>query len=633
VDAFQDRLARLTELNADELAALEQEMVAAFDAADSAGDVDTMQQLADALDEVRAAAANVETAEAPAEAEAAVAAAADVIEEAPVEEAVAEAIDATETAEAVEEVDATIEEAVDGDVTDLTVAQVAQAAGETAAEAAIADAEKIIEDADAALAEAAAVEPDAAPATTQEETAVAEVTNEDVPVENQPELVTAAAPYVITAGGDIPGVTAGSALDTFEDVVQAMTKKVNAMRGVSGDGERVVVASITRDDYSEDKTLFRNDPVGNSEKIRALVQAGRDGGQEALTAAGWCAPKTPIYDNVNGMAIGVTDTPVLDSMPSVGVDRGGVVWNAPIALSQVDVSKLGHWMRYDDGTFGFAAGVNPATPAGPAASPASDKPCIDIPCPPEQEAELGAIPLCVCTDVLMSRANPEFIRHFTDVLLVAQARFKEQWALAQMAAIATDLGNSALPASGNALGAARDFLVMVRVAASNFRWENRLSPTQSINGYFPSWLRDAMAADLAVQIPGDGTLSVGFSEIAGYFADINVSPIWYLDEPGGADTFDTPKGFATDAAWFLAVPGSAAHLDGGSLDLGVVRTKQDVQQNKFCEFAETFDGFAYMGPVDANKALWLMKGSTKVLIRGGFAPAVGTLTTGVVPGA
>jgi hypothetical protein len=55
MDQFADRLARIGELSEDEVAQLEAELVAAFDAADSAGDVDLMQQLSDALDAVRAA--------------------------------------------------------------------------------------------------------------------------------------------------------------------------------------------------------------------------------------------------------------------------------------------------------------------------------------------------------------------------------------------------------------------------------------------------------------------------------------------------------------------------------------------------------------------------------------------------
>ena len=54
MENFSERLSTLPDLSDEELDALEVEMVAAFDAADEAGDVDTMQALADGLDEVRA---------------------------------------------------------------------------------------------------------------------------------------------------------------------------------------------------------------------------------------------------------------------------------------------------------------------------------------------------------------------------------------------------------------------------------------------------------------------------------------------------------------------------------------------------------------------------------------------------
>jgi hypothetical protein len=276
-----------------------------------------------------------------------------------------------------------------------------------------------------------------------------------------------------------------------------------------------------------------------------------------------------------------------------------------------------------------------AAPAGAGAN-AADKPCIDIPCPPEVEAELEAIPLCLCTDVLTSRANPEYVRHFTDLVMIAQARFKEQYLLAKMAAVAKDFGAAAtaLGSMDTQLGAARDLLVTIRAAASNFRWVNRLSATQELRVYLASWVRDAMASDLAIQMPGDGTLSVGFAEIASYFSDINVSPVWYIDDmPGGLGyaangDFDSPLGYAVYATWFLTLPGAVVKLDGGSLDLGIVRTKDDVVKNRFCEFAETFEQVAYMGPKTGNSAEWLWHGKTPIEIRGGFAPAVAAIAAG-----
>ena len=269
--------------------------------------------------------------------------------------------------------------------------------------------------------------------------------------------------------------------------------------GMSGE-IRTVVASLKRE-FDEDKMLRKSDPHGNSAKVRDIVRAGREGGTEAIIAAGWCAPKTPIYDHVNGMAIGVTDTPVLDSLPSMGVDRGGVVWQPPYALSQIPTGFFGHWMKNTDGSWSFERRAQPgrrrrrrvrtaAAGTGVTQANGGDKPCLDIPCPPEASAEMGALPLCLCTDVLQSRANPEFIRHFTDLVMVAHARLKEQWALGWMDAVAVNAGGTnptGVPGTGAAdtlgtvdvpLGACRDILLVWRAAAANFRWVNRLSPTQ-----------------------------------------------------------------------------------------------------------------------------------------------------------
>jgi hypothetical protein len=158
--------------------------------------------------------------------------------------------------------------------------------------------------------------------------------------------------------------------------------------------------------------------------------------------------------------------------------------------------------------------------------------------------------------------------------------------------------------------------------------------------YAPAWMRDAIAADLAVQQPGDGTLSTSYAEVDGYIDDANVDPVWYIDDvpvmgagtlpagPQGATTaasnFDAYSGFAQTAEWLLTTPGVFTRLDGGSVDLGVVRTKDDVQKNKFCEFAETFETVAYMGPQTGPTA-WAVRGSTPIKIMGSFA--LGTATT------
>ena len=150
--------------------------------------------------------------------------------------------------------------------------------------------------------------------------------------------------------------------------------------------------------------------------------------------------------------------------------------------------------------------------------------------------------------------------------------------------------------------------------------------------YAPDWLRDAMAADLMLQAPGDDTLATGYAEIDGYLDDANVDPVWYIDDiPVGVGTaattaasnFDSYLGFPTPAEWLITSPGVFTRLDGGSVDLGVVRTKEDVQKNKFCEFSETFETVAYMGPQTAANA-WAVRGTTPIKLIGGYAKAVDT---------
>ena len=214
----------------------------------------------------------------------------------------------------------------------------------------------------------------------QQEEAVATevVTMQDVPDANKPGPVAAAAiPYTITAGGDIPGVTSGQRLADMDEVVDAMTRKINSMRGVGGDGEYVVVASLRRDDDAipEEKMLRKADPEGNSAKIRKFLK--ENGSRESLVAAGWCAPRTPLYD-IPG--IGSTDTPVADSLPSFGVDRGGIIWTEPPslggAISSMGANSFVRWIPGNSAGTISQTGVTGTTPT----AVVDTKPCIDIAC-------------------------------------------------------------------------------------------------------------------------------------------------------------------------------------------------------------------------------------------------------------
>jgi hypothetical protein len=114
-----------------------------------------------------------------------------------------------------------------------------------------------------------------------------------------------------------------------------------------------------------------------------------------------------------------------------------------------------------------------------------------------------------------------------------------------------------------------------------------------------------MAADLALSMPGDGLLSVSKSEIDGYLANINVDVVSILDnttpgtlanslnmyQAGSAALNEFPDTFK----WFLFAEGTFLFLDGGTLDLGIIRDSGLVGTNDYKMFIETFEAIAKVG--------------------------------------
>lgn len=634
MEEFTERLSRLAELSDEEIASLEEELIVAFDAADEAADLDGMQSMADAIESVRAE----RESRSPAE-EVAAEPEATAVEEAPLEVAASAAEEEAETAEepTSEDGSGTAAEAGDSEVSEETPESTdtgpdraaeetdeatPQAAEEVTAEIQAESSEDTTEEetteeapAETAVESEEAVETPEASETSEEgndpssesEEQVAEITAEDVPESNQP--VTASAPnYYIRAGGDIPGITAGAELNGMDDVVDAMTRKVNNMRGVGGDGEHIIVASFAYEEQAADeRTLRPGDMNGNARKIRDFLSEPEALTREALTAAAWCAPRTPIYDVPT---MGTTARPVRDALPSFNAERGGITWIAPPGLPAVD-DAVSLW-RNDGDSWESYTDPNGATLTAPAAT----KPCITIPCGPEKSADVDAIPVCFCFDNLSARAFPEWIRANTELVLIGQARFAEQVLLSRMYAVAATGAVCTSPAV--LVGAARDFILTVQTAAAAKRWSLRIAENAPLQLLAPAWVRTAIAVDLGLQAPGDNTFTSSPNEVDGYFREFGVDPIWHMDDVPGSAAF-AGCAFPGSADWMLFPTGSFLRLDTGELNLGVVRTKEDVQKNKYCEFTETFETVAYVGPDAPNG--WITKGQTTIDLRGSHGAA------------
>jgi hypothetical protein len=393
----------------------------------------------------------------------------------------------------------------------------------------------------------------------------------------------------ITAGADIPGMSAGTKLSTMDQVAEAFTKRLHTLRHVhGGDGEQHIVASLAFD-YPEDRVLEANDPSANTSKIQSITAP------EAITAAaGICLPLETRYDM--SCDIGVTDRPVRDALARFAADRGGIRFFSAPTLAD-EAAATGFWR-------GDANGQNFAT-YGPdgvtATTPANQKPCLEVQCTDEVTAFIEAITLCLTFNNLTTRTFPELIKRHNDLALVAHARIAENHLLAQLEA-----GSTAITAQTQVVGAAREIFNLLGRAVASYRFKHRMNGVSPLRMIAPMWVMDLLRADLALQMPGDGvenTLGIAEAQINGWFRARNVNITWHLDGVGPAvgDLDDAGAGtavgfeFPDTIEFALFAEGTWLYLDGGTLDLGVIRDSGLVATNQYKQFVETFEGVANLG--------------------------------------
>ena len=427
--------------------------------------------------------------------------------------------------------------------------------------------------------------------TAQEGQAPVTATDESfsAPADRQPVIeVVEAAPVAITAGADIPGYTAGSTINDMKEVASAMEKRIHSLRRVNGgDGEQHIVASLTTM-YPEDRILG-TDAESNQAKINAVV------GQEALVASGGhAAPFEVKYDIY---AIGSTNVrPVRDSLPKFQADRGGIRFVTPPSFAA--------------GTYDTAVGIwTAATDTTPYSNTKSS---LTVSAAAEQTVSTDAVTLQLQFGNLMTRAYPELIARHNELALVQHAREAEQNILTKIGA-----GSTAVTTTST-IGFGRDFLVQVRRAAVAYRNRHRIDRNTQLKAIVPEWVYDAIAADLALAAPGDGTISVSESEINGYLANSNVTMVGSPDATVfGSQSAGAMNAFPSTFDWFLFAEGTFLFLDGGTLDLGIIRDSTLVGTNDYKMFLETFENVAKVG-IESLKitSTFTVKGTAAALVTG-----------------
>jgi hypothetical protein len=395
----------------------------------------------------------------------------------------------------------------------------------------------------------------------------------------------------LVASAGIRGILAGETLDR-DTLGRALVEAHRVTSARPGEQVRVVVASA-HTDYPEERRL-EEDAVENTRRIEAVTQ------HDAITASGGiCAPLTPLYDLP---ILSVADRPVRAALAGFQATRGGISVPTPLSLADV-ADGVGVVTAADDEAGGTFA----------------EKECVVVECDPYTDAEIEAIYACIQHGNFGARTWPERVANLADLLAAQHAKVAEIELLDAIGAGSTAVTEAAV------YGATSSLLQAVLVAGAAMRSRHRMRPETRLRAIFPAWAGDLMAADI-VHTNFDGRFERtrdGAAALLSTIGNINVS--FYLDsETGAGQIFGAQSAgalleFPDTVVWYLFPEGTWLFLDGGELDLGVVRDSTLNATNDFQIFMETFEGAAKVG-------IESLKITSTVCPSGATAPA-GTLIT------
>jgi hypothetical protein len=392
----------------------------------------------------------------------------------------------------------------------------------------------------------------------------------------------------LTAAGNVPGHAVGAGFTDIYDLAGAMNERMRTLGRGGTTGEQVIVASAARE-YPAERTLRVGESSENTRRLGAVTDP-----EVVVAAGGFCAPAEVDY---GVEVLGVTDRPVRDALPGFGADRGKIQFRKNLAFADY-TGAIGDWTEQND--------IDAATPGG------SDptKPCLQIACPDLSAAQVQARTLCLEFRNMTSRFDPEGTAAAIRAADVAYARYSENQLLAGMRSFAIDVTSAA-----TGLGALRDLFAAFDhlFAYAESRW--RLTGVR-MRAAIPAWVNRLIALDQARGMHGGATelLSVTRDQINTWLRARGVEPIWHLDGmaaqtaatgvPAVAKQFYDGTSL-TDAAALPGFPdtasivcwyeGDVSYLDGGTLDLGIIRDSGLVASNAYRTFMEEFWGLAFRG--------------------------------------
>lgn len=373
--------------------------------------------------------------------------------------------------------------------------------------------------------------------------------------------------------------------EDYGSKVIELAKRMGPVKHVAGGSEAKFGVAKINFPFPEEFTLNERDTVGNLEKIRASAwQTGIGMPTELevfMASGGICAPPTPFYD-VPGFASRAR--PVRDALPSYNAMRGGV--SVP-SVNTVD--------RADEGV--TVIEIDEDEQGGTFAT----KACRVVECATWTDTFIGIISHCLEVGNLNARTWPEGVALENDNLMAGWASTAETRLLNRIKALSIN-GTTA-----HVYNAVHDFIYGILRVKASIRYNLRADLGATYTALIPEYVIELFQSDLAAQGANEERYAAQ-SAVEGYLSRYGVNVVWVKDDPTGTTSFAAESAGAVDdfpdtVQYALFLNGTFLHLDGGSLELGLVRDSTLNETNDYQLFGESFENVARIGPTQA--ARWI----------------------------
>jgi hypothetical protein len=394
-------------------------------------------------------------------------------------------------------------------------------------------------------------------------------------------------PVALVATAGAPGMAPGEEYPDARALAQAMIDKRRSFGNIADgtEGEKVpIMRANWSDRYPSERRLSRDDVLNDDviaealdpRQIRHYFEQRRKEEPNALVASGGlCAPVTPYYQLA---MVSGTDRPVRAALPSFNADRGGIRYARPATLASI-TTGVGTMTAANDALGGTFA----------------TKTCQVVDCPPFQETDVAILYHCLQFGNLGARTFPERVTQWNSLVMSAHARLAESALLTGIDTASTQV----TAANAQGLGVSAELFSQIRAAAAGMRSRHRMATNAVLRLMLPWWAVYEIISD--TYRGAFERWDVDAAKVISLLRDIDVEPTFYIDGAAGkgqvfgAQTAAGLVPFPTTINWFLFPEGSFLYLDGGTLELGLVRDSVLNKTNDFQIFGETFENVAFVG--------------------------------------